>query len=145
MKRHPALISLSQDHHHALVIAQRLRRATDETFCEEVRLFLDHWETEEQEHFRLEEELVLPVYADHSAPQHPAILRTYVDHAEIRRDAVRLAVAPTLDVAHLLGVRLADHIGFEEHELFPLIEEALTERELRRLGARIESELTPPS
>jgi hypothetical protein len=144
MKRHPALVSLSQDHHHALVIAQRLRRATDETLCEEVRLFLAHWEAGEQ-HFRLEEELVLPVYADHSAPQHPAILRTYVDHAEIRRDAVRLVVAPTLDVVvHLLGVRLADHIGFEEHELFPLIEDALTERELRELGARIESELAPP-
>jgi len=24
MKRHPALVSLSRDHHHALVIAQRL-------------------------------------------------------------------------------------------------------------------------
>jgi hypothetical protein len=144
MKRHPALVSLSQDHHHALVIAQRLRRATDQTLCEEVRAFLAHWETEEQQHFRLEEEFVLPAYADHSAPQHPAILRTYVDHAEIRRDAVRLAVAPTLDVVHLLGVRLADHIGFEEHELFPLVEDALTERELRELGARLESGLAPP-
>lgn len=28
MKRHPALAPLSRDHHHELVIAQRLRRAT---------------------------------------------------------------------------------------------------------------------
>ena len=31
MKRHPALVPLSREHHHALVIAQRLRRATVET------------------------------------------------------------------------------------------------------------------
>jgi hypothetical protein len=31
MKRHPALAPLSRHHHHALVIAQRLRRATTQT------------------------------------------------------------------------------------------------------------------
>lgn len=144
MKRHPALVSLSQDHHQALVIAQRLRRATEETLSDDARVFLTHWETEEKQHFRVEEELVLPAYIEHGAPQHPAILRTFLEHAEIRRDAVRLAVAPTLDVLHLLGVRMADHIGFEEHELFPLIEETLTERELRALGARLQCELSAP-
>jgi hypothetical protein len=29
MKRHPALVPLSHDHHHALVEARRLRRAAD--------------------------------------------------------------------------------------------------------------------
>ncbi|HEY5343288.1 MAG TPA: hypothetical protein VIJ66_06465 [Solirubrobacteraceae bacterium] len=31
MKRHPALVPLSRDHHHALVIARSLRHATAET------------------------------------------------------------------------------------------------------------------
>jgi hypothetical protein len=31
VKRSPALASLSRDHHQALVIAQRLRRASEET------------------------------------------------------------------------------------------------------------------
>ncbi len=30
MKRHPSLASLSRDHHHALVLAQRLRRADEQ-------------------------------------------------------------------------------------------------------------------
>ncbi len=144
MKRHPALVSLSHDHHRSLVLAQRLRRATDDTFGADARLFLGHWEVEEKQHFRLEEELLLPAYAQHGAPQDPAVLRTLVDHAVIRRDAVQLAVAPTLEVTHLLGIRLADHIRFEETELFPLIEAALTEDELRDLGACIEKGLSPP-
>ncbi len=144
MKRHPALVSLSQDHHRALVLAQRLRRATDDTLTAEARRFLDHWEAEEKQHFRLEEELVLPAYTEHEAPAQPAILRTLVDHAVIRRDAVELAVAPTLEVLHLLGVRLANHIGFEEQELFPLIESTLTESELCALGERLNDENSAP-
>jgi hypothetical protein len=143
MKRHPALVSLSRDHHESLVLAQRLRHATDDTYSDTARMFLAHWEAEEQQHFCLEEEILLPAYAEHSAPQHPAILRTLVEHAVIRRDAVQLTVAPTLEVLHLLGVRLADHIAFEEHELFPLIEATLTEDELRVLGDRIDERLPP--
>jgi hemerythrin-like domain-containing protein len=106
-------------------------------------MFLAHWEAEEQQHFCIEEEILLPAYAGHGAPQHPAILRTLVEHAVIRRDAVQLTVAPTLEVLHLIGVRVADHIAFEEQELFPLIEAALTEAELRALGDRIDDRLPP--
>ena len=63
MKRHPALASLSRDHHHALVIAQRLRRADEHDGPEAARAFLAHWEREERLHFRLEEEVLLPAYA----------------------------------------------------------------------------------
>ena len=34
MKRHPALIPLSHDHHHALAAARRLRLAADRTLRE---------------------------------------------------------------------------------------------------------------
>jgi hemerythrin-like domain-containing protein len=143
MKRHPALVSLSQDHHQSLVLAQRLRRATEDTFAAETRRFLVHWQTEQQ-HFCLEEEILLPAYAERRGRQDPAILRTLVDHAVIRRDAVIVAVAPTLEILHLLGVRVAEHIAFEEHELFPLIEAALSDDELRALGERVASAHSSP-
>jgi hypothetical protein len=57
VRRHPALVPLSRDHHRALVIAQQLRRATSENTTEVARAFLAHWATEEKHHFRLEEEL----------------------------------------------------------------------------------------
>jgi hemerythrin-like domain-containing protein len=137
MKRHPALVPLSRDHHHALVIAQRLRRATPETATEAARAFLSHWDAEEKLHFRLEEELLLPAYAAHGECAHPAIIRMLLDHMLIRRDAARLAVAATPELLHDLGARLADHVQLEEHEVFPLIEATIPETELQTLGARI--------
>jgi hemerythrin-like domain-containing protein len=137
MKRHPALVPLSRDHHHALVIAQRLRRATAETATEAARAFLSHWDAEEKLHFRLEEELLLPAYAAHGEPDHPAIIRMLLDHMLIRRDAARLAGTPPLELLHDLGARLADHVQLEEHEVFPLIEATIPESELQALGDRI--------
>jgi hemerythrin-like domain-containing protein len=137
MKRHPALVPLSRDHHHALVIAQRLRRATAETATETVRAFLSHWDTEEKLHFRIEEELLLPAYAAHGEPDHPAIVRMLLDHILIRRDVARLGGTPPLELLHDFGARLADHVQLEEHEVFPLIEATLPESELQALGDRI--------
>ena len=137
MKRHPALVPLSRDHHHALVIAQRLRRATVETATEAARAFLSHWDAEEKLHFRLEEELLLPAYAAHGEPDHPAIIRMLLDHITIRRDAALLAGMPPLELLHDLGARLADHVALEEHEVFPLIEATIPETELQALANRL--------
>ena len=137
MKRHPALAPLSRDHHHALVIAQHLRRATTQTAPDIAGAFLAHWNAEQKLHFRLEEELLLPAYAAHGQPDHPAIIRMLLDHTLIRRDAAALTAAPPLELLHELGARLADHVRLEEHEIFPLIEQAIPEHELEKLGDRI--------
>ena len=134
MKRHPALLRFSRDHHHTLVLARRLRRATDETAAETVRVFLTHWHAEEKQHFRLEEELLLPAYAAHGDPAHPAVIRMLIDHMLIRRDAARLTAQPPLVLLHDLGARLSSHVELEEREVFPLVEAMLPEPELVELG-----------
>ena len=143
MKRHPALAPLSRDHHHALVIARRLRRADESDAEEAARAFLAHWEDEESLHFRLEEEVLLPAYAAHADPNHAAVVRTLIDHVLIRRDVARLRDAPALTLLHELGTRLADHVKLEEHELFPLIERTVPEPELSALGARLDDAARP--
>ena len=110
MKRHPALAPLSRDHHHALVLAQRLRRATTQTARDIAGAFLAHWNAEQKLHFRLEEQLLLPAYAAYGQPDHPAIIRMLLDHMLIRRDAAALTAAPPLELLHELGARLADHV-----------------------------------
>ena len=137
MNRHPALAPLSRDHHHALVIAQRLRRATAETAAETAEAFLDHWNAEEKQHFRVEEELLLPAYAAHGDPDHPAIIRMLLDHILIRRDAARARRDAFARALHASESRLADHVRLEEHEVFPLIEATIPEPELQALGDRI--------
>jgi hemerythrin-like domain-containing protein len=136
VKRHPALVPLSRDHHHVLVIAQQLRRATTETTGELIGVFLAAWESEKQ-HFRLEEELLLPAYAAFGDPADPIVMRMLQDHMVIRRDAERVANEPSVELLHDLGRRLADHVQFEERELFPLIEETIPEPELQALGDRL--------
>ena len=80
--------------------------------------------------------MLLPAYAAHGDPHHPAVVRTLLDHMLIRRDATRLA-APDPALAHALGARLADHVKLEEHELFPLVERTVPEPALASLGERL--------
>ena len=137
MKRHSALVPLSRDHHHALVIARVLRRATPGTAAEAARAFLVQWEDEERVHFRVEEEVLLPAYAARGDAGHPVVVRVLVDHLQIRCDAERVAAGAPLEVLHELGERLAAHVQLEEHQLFPLIERTLSEPELGTLGERL--------
>lgn len=143
MKRHPALIPLSRDHHHALVLAQRLRRAGEQDAAEAADAFLEHWTEEERLHFRLEEEVLLPAYAAYGDPDHPAIVRTLLDHVRIRRDVERLAGGVDVQLLHEIGDRLADHVRLEENELFPLVEQTLPEPALASLGERLRNPLHP--
>lgn len=137
MKRHPALTPLSRDHQHTLAIAQRLRRATPETAEQAAAGFLAVWELEEKLHFRIEEEVLLPAYAAHGDPDDPVLLRVLLDHLSIRCDAELLASEVSLQRLHALGERLASHVHLEEHELFPLIEQSLTDADLSVLGDRL--------
>jgi iron-sulfur cluster repair protein YtfE (RIC family) len=137
MKRHPALAPLSRDHHHALVLAQRLRRAEEHDAAAAARAFLTHWMEEEPLHFWLEEEVLLPAYAAHGDPDHPAVIRTLLDHVRIRRDVERVAAAANPKLLHEIGERLAEHVRLEENELFPLVESALPEAALEALGERL--------
>ena len=140
MKRDPALVSLSHDHHQALFIAQRLRRATAESSGEVRDLFLAYWQDHGRGHFRLEEEVLLPAYAAHGDPHDPLVARALCDHVAIRNQAQTLAGDSPLTVAALnkLGVCLADHVRLEERELFPLIETAMPAAALAALAASIE-------
>ncbi|MEO6857619.1 MAG: hypothetical protein ABI323_03400 [Solirubrobacteraceae bacterium] len=60
MKRSGALAPLSRDHHHALVVAAQLRRASPLTAEPAREAFLAYWNQEGAERFREEEEILLP-------------------------------------------------------------------------------------
>ncbi len=132
MKRTATLASLSRDHHQALVVAQKLRRATPATIQAARDAWTSFWPTG-QEHFRAEEEILLPAYAGHATvDEDPAVARVLLDHVTIRHHATELerhAETP-LQTLHVLGATLGEHVRFEERELFPRIEDALPADEL---------------
>ncbi len=148
MKRTPELRSLSEDHHHGLVQARRLRRAADGDEAHPAQKtasgFLDFWQRDTAIHFRKEEEVLLPVMARHGGDvSQDALVEMLEDHARIRGLVMRLSdevVGGTVQLATLreIGDRLEAHIRLEERVVFPFVEGSLSEAALTELAARLE-------
>ena len=140
MKRADALQPLSRDHHRALEMALRLRRA-GESDAQQVRTeFVAFWREHGAHHIRVEEDVLLPGAAPRVEPTDPAVVRVLTDHVEIRRRAAELesAASPAPDELNALGEMLNDHVRHEERVLFPMIEGRLPTGELAELAQRIE-------
>jgi hypothetical protein len=140
MKRDAALVSLSQGHHQALVVAQKLRRAEDPTAADARAALAAFWPVSGRAHFRLEEEVLLPAFAAHGDPHHPLVARVLCDHVAIRHRAEAVLGGTDAGVTdlHELGGLLADHVRLEERELFPLIEQAMPANALAIVAAALE-------
>lgn len=136
MIRQPALQPLSRDHHQALAIALRLVRSNVDTAPSVRDAFLRYWLSDGREHFRAEEEILLPTFANHADPQHPLVTRVLHDHLLIRRHAIRIerGLEEPLWRLRELGVLMSDHVRLEERELFPLVEEHVPPDELSWLA-----------
>lgn len=137
MKRAEALRPLSREHLVALMAAKRLREAEDPEAAG--REFLAFWKEHGREHFRVEEEVLLPGWAAWGELDRSGVERMLEEHLAIRREVLRLE-SGTLPLARIraLGDLLHDHVRFEERELFVSAEEALDAPALRRLAAAIE-------
>lgn len=142
MKRSPAIASLSRDHHQTLVVAQILRRATEETAQDARSRFLAHWDDDARPHFRLEEEILLPAFAAYGDPFDPLIARTLCEHVDIRHRAevLRADESAPLRALHELGEVLNGHVRGEDRELFTLIEATMPPAELEALAADLTRE-----
>lgn len=137
-KRHPALISLSHDHHHTLALALRLRQG-------DKALLNDGWVHDRQEqaarvlaffagelrpHFAAEEEALFPVLERHGPASQSLIPGLVRDHREIERLVGLLPDASDGALDELLvelGTILEKHIRTEERELFPIFEKVVPE------------------
>jgi mannose-6-phosphate isomerase-like protein (cupin superfamily) len=126
MKRHPALISLSHDHHHALVEARRLRRAADADDPDSPSIlagFADFFATVTVPHFREEEEALFPLVVDCDEAR-PFVAQALLEHQQLRAQAAQLEhPADARTLMRTLAALLKAHVRFEERRLFPLIEE----------------------
>ena len=129
---------LSHDHHQALYRAMLMQRASADDLAEVRDDVLKFWNERGAQHFRIEEEVLLPAFAAVGDPTDDAVVTVLTDHVWIRERMARLA-AGELDLAGLneLGERLAAHVRHEERVLFPLIERTLEPDALASLGRRI--------
>jgi hemerythrin-like domain-containing protein len=147
MKRHESLHPLSQHHHFALIQVWEMRRALKEPGAERrkilravARKFVGFWKRAGQVHFREEEEVLLPAYARHARlDKDKDVMRMLAEHAIIRALIGQVAAAlengeVSEDDVSKLAQTLYDHVRLEENEIFPRIEKALSEDEMRVMG-----------
>jgi hemerythrin-like domain-containing protein len=147
MKRHKALYNLSHEHKYALVLALKLkypRKPLSSILEEEVPILskelTDVFENVLRKHFANEETCLVPGFE-----QNELMKQMLEEHVKLVGLFRKIADNPekwdlkTLrDKLNLFGELLELHIRFEERELFPMIEESLTEDELMELGGKLE-------
>ena len=142
MKRHPALVALSDDHHHELVQARRLLAAADAPPKARLRAasaYVEVFFSETVEHFRREEENVFPLYARQPAANVELLDRIVREHMELHGLARTLrAQVSAGDVSGTtleeVGFLLRAHVRLEERELFEDVQRVVPPEELDALG-----------
>ena len=141
MKRASELTALSREHHVALEVALRLKRSTEADNVAVRAMALRFWRTEGEQHFRLEERVLLPAFARHVGNDDAGVARVLADHAEITQRMAALEGEESPGVAELnaLGELLSEHVRYEERTLFGRIEAALDRAELSDVGAALDT------
>ena len=138
MKRSPQLRSLSSEHHGALVLALKARKASAggdvSAFWEHLR---ERFAIELEPHFQAEERSLLPALervGEDTLVARTLVARTLAEHREMRE-----CLAGTADAANLM--RFADllerHVRFEERELFEVAQRRLSDEELAQICAPV--------
>lgn len=142
MERHKSLISLSNDHHHGLSIAQKLKygykpsssKDAEINTDEKKELVLKFSDEYLHKHFRLEEDIIVPYL-----PENELIKRMLDEHIKIYELLYIIEVRdPDDELLNHFAEKLEAHIRFEERELFPMLQQTLTEEQLNEIGKKME-------
>lgn len=135
IQRHEALQDLSRHHHHALVVAMNLNRANTANVADVVALkqqVIDFWEQGGKQHFREEEEVLLPMYAKYKSLQEDRnVIRMLLEHVQIRMlvETIKSEQA-TPDMFQQLGSLLVNHVHLEERVIFTEIQNTVPDPDL---------------
>lgn len=134
MKRHLSIVSLSREHHGALILAKLLQKKSPpyknlpSDIKEKAAYAMEKYHTELTDHFLAEEVSLLQQVAGINKAMDILIDEIYAEHKELRSLFELIPGSKNLE-AHLnsLGCALENHIRKEERVLFPLVEDTCDE------------------
>ena len=138
MKRFPELKSLSSDHHRALVLAKKAKKAGAEPSSTELSStelsVTDVW-SEMERYYSNELEIHFKQEEDNIAPHLQRIgkadllERLVAEHKELR-SYFMAGADRTVGTLNSLGRLLEQHVRFEERELFNVVQDLFSQEEL---------------
>jgi hemerythrin-like domain-containing protein len=147
MKRHPALLPLSHDHHQGLILAQQLKKGAPQykgmpaTLEEKKNYTISFYNNELKKHFDDEEKILFPFVKDRS-PEIDVMVNGIIDeHRQMENLVIEIQGTNDLEnVLNELGWLLEKHIRKEERELFVEIEKVLSDDELNRISTKLNAQ-----
>jgi iron-sulfur cluster repair protein YtfE (RIC family) len=141
MKRDENLVPLSREHHTGLLFCWKIRQglakeASPALIGDYAQYF---WAAHLRPHFRKEEEILLPMLAEDDAHRQ----RLEHEHRDIEEKVGKLQQEVSHEALESLQKMLYDHIRYEERELFPYLEQKVTEKQLRQIGNLLDEHTEP--
>jgi len=140
LKRNKHILQLSKDHHFTLLFCWKIRQGLKHGVdTERIKKYVAHfWQHDMQLHFREEEEILFaPVKKDEQ------VQKAIDDHEKIKEQVQTVLQSSGEEAVRQLPV-LADlvdaHVRYEERQLFPHLETALTATELEEIGRKLGEE-----
>ncbi|WP_367392770.1 hemerythrin domain-containing protein [Lewinella sp. LCG006] len=136
MKRHPALMPLSREHHQLLVLAQVLKhdvpayKNMPATPNEQRAYALERYTDLIEAHFAWEEKVLLPLAERYGDKLQRLVTQVLAEHQALREAFEKLPITPEADLPQeldLLGRALSANVRFEERVLLQKMQELLPE------------------
>lgn len=118
MKRHPAFVPLSQEHHHTLALCLRILRNPQADHRAEICAHYSDLEA----HFQAEENMFAPLWP---LLRRPDLQQRFEREHALLRALFQAADFQSADWNSEFATALREHARFEERELFPALERVL--------------------
>jgi hemerythrin-like domain-containing protein len=133
IKRSKQLVPLSRDHHDALLFIWKIRQGLKNktpvaVVGDYVKWF---WNNHLKDHFDQEEKILLPNLPN----EDELVQRLKQEHVMIRNMIDKESNETSISI---LGDALNDHIRFEERQLFPHIEQTVSEDQLNEISRQLD-------
>ena len=129
LKRDPALVPLSREHHKGLILAQLLKadvpdyKGLPSDVPGKVAYAKAEYEQRLKAHFEREEEWLVPISLQAGGILTEMAQRISEEHQEIRTAIANLHEASAPETLDALGRKLEQHIRFEERGWFRALQE----------------------
>lgn len=140
IKRNKHILQLSKDHHFTLLFSWKIRQGLKHGVdTGRIKKYVQYfWSYDMQSHFREEEEILfMPVKDD-------KVQKAIDDHKQIKTQIDKILKPLSEEEASrqllLLAAAVDDHVRYEERELFPHLEQTLTEAQLETIGEQLKKE-----